>query len=260
MEDNHEVDDVARPALRVPWADGATQRLFASVTGPSDYFALIEQQVQALRDQTKMVGDIMNGRQSAHAFAVLEIEFRWGELGWQRDAVVSHRRRSGSDFREICQLIVSLERAAEALGRIIVCFKGTRQLADQGSRRMLMHVEQAIQSLSRGNRRLAKGCSAANLDLAATISIAEQLLSQCAVGQRSTPAEETGKALEPCASGGITLGHECAAQDALVRTLHENLFQIGSELMLAATFLRDWLLRMTAIIQQPYVASVGQAN
>lgn len=229
-------------------SSSVVQRSFSPGACPLDHFSVIDQQVDALRSLTRMVSDIMNGKQSAHAVGVLEFELQWDAVRRQNMTVIRAMRGSGSDFDEVRLTLESLERAAVGLWRIVAVCKGLRWSADQGSRRMMTMVEQAIQSLGRGNRRLAKGYSVANLEAAAAMASDKHLLAQRVSEQRSTAAADAQAALQGKGNEVMPPALEYGAQDLFVRTLQENVVQVGEAIAVAAGCLKEWSQRMTTMV------------
>jgi len=247
MGSNRERETLTPVLSALTASSGVAQRSFSPVASAPDHFSVIDQQVDALRNLARMVSDIMNGKQSAHAAGVLEIELQCDEVRRQNDTVIRALCGSGSDLDEVRLTLESLERAAAGLWRIVAGFKGSRWSADQGSRRMMTMVEKAIQSLGRGNRRLAKGYSAASLDAAAAIASHSHWFAQRGSEPRSTVGADAQAARQGKGNGVMPPAFEYGAQDLFVRTLQENVAQVGEEIAIAAGCLKDWSQRIMAM-------------
>ncbi|WP_186405726.1 hypothetical protein [Candidatus Accumulibacter aalborgensis] len=207
---------------------------------------MIDQQAGMVVDLAMALGEVLQGRESAHSLRLLDLEQRRDELRRRNRAAVNSMLSRSSGVDEIPWTMEALDLSAASLLRTVHRFHPLWSVPDEATRQMVAVIRQATASLQQGYSRLANGSPAAELDADAAIGSkmlliryrdpAFKAMRDAGAGRYSTPQDQLVQ-LPPQASDDPA-GWLC--------DLYDNLNGITQELAGAGVILKRWSRRLTA--------------
>jgi len=214
-----------------------------------DFFAMLDEQARMAVSLARIVGEVLQGRESSHSLRLFDLEQRREELQRRNRAAVHavHQLLSGVD--EIRSTMLSLDRVAAGLFQTARAFHQLRLTPDEAGSRMLLVIEKAIESLQLGYARLANGSPAAEFDADAAIGSRDIVASYRSLGlegaavaveQRLATAEDRFAAC-PETAPEASVGSRACWIDAL----YGNLLAVAHELAGAGATLRNWSRKLS---------------
>ena len=196
---------------------------------------MIERQAKMVVKVARTVGEIVQGKESAHSLHLLDLEQLRAELGRRNQAAVSSATDLRGSVDEILRTMETLDRAAACL---FLAAHDFDQLApDETSCQMMRVIQKAATSLLHGYTRLANGSPAAELDADAAIG------SRKVLGRyRELPKAESRGA----SSHALRREQALSGRDFRLYGLHGHLSDTAHELAAAGTILKRWSGRLSA--------------
>lgn len=211
-----------------------------------DFFAMIDQQASMVVDLAIALGEVLQGRESAHSVRLLDLEQRRDELQRRNRAAVNSVFHPSAGADEIPWTMEALDRSAAYLLRTVHRFHPSWSVPDEATHQMVTVIRQATESLQQGYSRLANGSPVAELDADAAIGSktllssyrdpACQAIRDAGAGRRSTPKDPFVQLPQQASDDAAGWFYE----------LYENLHEIAQELAGAGAILKIWSRRLSA--------------
>lgn len=245
---NHVTPISMTPAVR------RTRRRVAVAELP-DFFAMIDRQASMVVDLARTVGDVLEGRESAHSVRLLELEQRRDELQRRSQAAAHSLPGLGGDVDEIRRTMEALDGAAARLLRTAHGCRQFRQGADETCSRMMAVIEKASASLQHGYARLANGSPAAAVDADYAIESTSALTRCRVVATPKLPRVPVDCCAREDSAG--TMERTVACIDPHRDELHESLCDIAQELAGAGAILKEWSDRLSGRLRDQAAAAGG---
>ncbi|MCM8625366.1 hypothetical protein [Accumulibacter sp.] len=208
-----------------------------------ELLATIEEQAMVASLLAKIVGEILQGRESAHSMRLVDLDQRREDLHRRGMATVVSifGGRVGAD--EVHHTLETLDRVAARLFRTA---RGVHLLAsdtDEACRSMLEVIQRATERLLQGYTRLAYGSLAAELDAEVAIRSRDVL----EAGRVGNSTAVQAPPAEGCADDGTcaVAGVADPARSRRIDELYANLSDISHELAGAGTILKRWVRQLS---------------
>lgn len=222
-----------------------------------ELLATIEQQAMVVFLLARIVGEILQGRESAHSMRLVDLDQRREDLRRRGMATVISifGGRVGAD--EVHHTLETLDRVAARLFRTA---RGVHLLVsdtDEACRWMLEVIQRATESLLQGYTRLANGSLAAELDADVAIRSRDVLEAGRAGNSTAVPAcpEEACANDGGCAAPGVA----DPARLRRIAELHANLSDISHELAGAGTILKRWVRQLSGSVHDSALGSLRRS-
>lgn len=205
-----------------------------------DFFAMINRQAKLVVNLARIVGEVLQGRESTHSLRLLDLEQRREELQRRNQAAVSSVHDLHARLDEIHWTMNALDRAAAGLFQIARGVHHLRSTPDEVASQMMLIIQKAIENLQHGYAQLADGSPAAEFAADAAIG------SESALGSyRSLELRGTDKGQQPAPiAGRPTTGSP--GRVLWLYELHGVLAGIAHELADAGTILKIWSRQLPA--------------
>lgn len=207
-----------------------------------DFFAMINRQAKLVVNLSRIVGEVLQGRESTHSLCLLDLEQRREELQRRNQAAVSSVHDRHARLDEIDWTMNALDRSAAGLFQIARSLDHLRSTRNEVASQMILIIQHAIESLQHGYAQLADGSPAAECS------------ADAAIGSKSALASYRSLALQ-----GIDQGQELAQFTRRPETssgspgralwlyeLHGVLAGIAHELADAGSILKGWSRQLSA--------------
>lgn len=215
--------------------------LFGVAEAP-DFFAMLDEQARTVVNLARIVGEVLQGKESTHSLRLLDLEQRREELQRRNEAAVHSLRVVQVGVDEMHSTIDALDKVAAGLFQTARAFQQLRLSPDEVALQMLLVIEKAIGSLQHGYARLATGSPTAELDADAAIASRNVLagyrdLRLLPLDLRLAPS--TGQSARPpdtSLPGGACWRY----------ALYGNLSGVAHELAGAAAILKSWSQKLAA--------------
>ena len=217
-------------------------------------FTMIDQQAGLIVKLAKILGEVLQGKESAHSLRLQDLDQRREELRRRHQAAVISMPEPWVGAVELQWTLETLDRVAAGL------FKATHRChrlvpgPDEVTCELAASIQKAAVSLRHGYARLANGSPAAEFDAEAAMA-----------GKTASGSSQAGKSWR---MAGAT-GRECAPSqgrlDALpghasrLCELHENLNDIARELARAAAILKRWSRQLAGGLPESNVGADARA-
>jgi hypothetical protein len=140
-----------------------------------DFFAMINRQAKLVVNLSRIVGEVLQGRESTHSLCLLDLEQRREELQRRNQAAVSSVHDRHARLDEIDWTMNALDRSAAGLFQIARSLDHLRSTRDEVASQMILIIQHAIESLQHGYAQLADGSPAAECSADAAIGSKERL-------------------------------------------------------------------------------------
>jgi hypothetical protein len=207
-----------------------------------DFFAMINRQAKLVVNLARIVGEVLQGRESTHSLRLLDLEQRREELQRRNQAAVSSVHDRHARLDEIHWTMNALDRAAAGLFQIARSLDHLRSTRDEVASQMMLIIQHAIESLQHGYAQLADGSPAADF------------AGDAAIGSKSALASYRRGALQATDEGQqptlLARRPETSASSpgrALwLYELHGILAGVAHELADAGTILKSWSRQLPA--------------
>ena len=219
-----------------------------AVAGPEP-FSMIDQQAGLVVKLAKILGEVLQGKESAHSLRLHDLEQRREELQRRHRAAVIAMPEPCVGVDELQWTLETLDRVAAGL------FRTTRRChqvfpgPDEVTGEIVASIQKAAASLRNGYARLANGSPAAEFDAEAAMAGKDALGGKLAGKSPGTPrVADRQHAPSP---GRFTAlpGHASRLYE-----LHGNLDDIARELARAAAILRGWSRQLAGGLPEANVA------
>lgn len=222
----------------------AAQPLPGAVDLP-DFLTMIGKQAGMVVGVARMVGEIVQGRESAHSVRLLELEQRCEELQRRHQTAARSLLDTSSGVEDVRGTIEILSRAAIRLFQAARGCQQLRAVPAEVSRRMLAVIQAAAESLQHGYGRLANGSPAAESDADEAIASRHVLGSYRVLALQELLAVECRDLSRP--TGGVVGAPGARAGEATFwfAELYGYLNDVAQELAGAGTILKKWSQRLS---------------
>jgi hypothetical protein len=140
-----------------------------------DFFAMINRQAKLVVNLSRIVGEVLQGRESTHSLCLLDLEQRREELQRRNQAAVSSVHDRHARLDEIDWTMNALDRSAAGLFQIARSLDHLRSTRDEVASQMILIIQHAIESLQHGYAQLADGSPAAECSADAAIGSKDAL-------------------------------------------------------------------------------------
>ncbi|MBK7954475.1 MAG: hypothetical protein IPK02_11250 [Candidatus Accumulibacter sp.] len=207
-----------------------------------DFLAMIDQQTTMVVNLARLVGEVLQGKESTHSLRLLDLEQRREELQRRNQAAVHSLPDRHARLDEIHWTMSALDRAAAVLFQTARGFQQLRSTPDEAASQMMLVVQKAIESLQQGYAQLASGSPAAEFEADAAIGSESALSSYRSLGW---PGSDAGQSLAASRNQAATPAERSFAGRWLDE-LYGNLNNIAHELAGAGAILKSWSRQLSA--------------
>ncbi len=209
-------------------------RCVQAVAGPEP-FGMIDQQVGLVVKLARILGEVLQGKESAHSLRLHDLEQRREELQRRHRAAVIAMPEACVGVDELQWTLETLDRVAAGLFRTARrCHQGLPG-PDEATGEIVASIQKAAASLRHGYARLANGSPAAEFDAEAAMAGKDASGSNQSCKPPGMPgAKDRQHAPSPGRFGALP-GHASRLYE-----LHGNLNDIARELARAAAILKGW--------------------
>jgi hypothetical protein len=224
----------AMPAIAMPQAVQCVQ----AVAGPEP-FTMIDQQAGLVVKLARILGEVLQGKESAHSLRLHDLEQRREELQRRHHAAVVSMPEPYVGVDELQWTLETLDRVAAGLFRTARRCHQVVPGPDEVTGEIVASIQKAAASLRQGYARLANGSPAAAFDAEAAMVCKDALGSNQSCEPPGAPALRDRQ--HPSSPGrfGALPGHASRLYE-----LHGNLNDIARELARAAAILKGWSRRL----------------
>lgn len=209
-----------------------------AAAGPEP-FGMIDQQSGLVVKLARILGEVLQGKESAHSLRLQDLEQRREELQRRHQAAVL-------SIPEPCVGVDELQWTLETLDRVAAgLFKTARRChqvvlnPDDVTCEIVAGIQRAAATLRQGYARLANGSPAAEFAAEAAMACRHASVSTQACALRATPGETDRQHTQSPGRFGALPGHASRLYE-----LHGNLEDIARELAHAAAILKGWSLQL----------------
>lgn len=205
-----------------------------AVAGPEP-FSMIDQQAGLVVKLARILGEVLQGKESAHSLRLHDLEQRREELQRRHRAAVIAMPEACVGVDELQWTLETLDRVAAGLFRTARrCHQGLPG-PDEATGEIVASIQKAAASLRHGYARLANGSPAAEFDAEAAMAGKDASGSNQSCKPPGMPgAKDRQHAPSPGRFGALP-GHASRLYE-----LHGNLNDIARELARAAAILKGW--------------------
>lgn len=196
---------------------------------------------------TKMVGEIVQGRESAHSVRLLELELRCEEVQRRNQTAACSLLDTSSGVEDVRRTVEILGRAVVRLFQAARGCQQLRAVPAEVSRRMTSVIQAAAESLQHGYSRLANASRAAESDADAAIASRNVLGSYRTLALRELQVVDCQDRSRPAAGvAGAPTVRPGEAAFWLVE-LYGYLDGVALELAGAGSILKKWSQRLSDV-------------
>lgn len=219
-----------------------------AVGGPEP-FTMVDQQAGLVVKLARILGEVLQGKESAHSLRLQDLEQRREELQRRHRAAVMSIPEPGVGVDELQWTLETLDRVAAGL------FKTARRChqvvpgPDEAACEVVAGIQKAAASLRQGYARLANGSPAAEFAAEAALAGRDAPGSRQACELRGMPGATDRRNNPLPGRCGALPGHVSRLYE-----LHGNLDDIARELARAAAILKGWSRQLAGGVPQ---ANIG---
>ncbi len=217
------------------------------VAGPEP-FSMIDQQAGLVVKLARILGEVLQGKESAHSLRLHDLEQRREELQRRHRAVVIAMPEPCVGADELQWTLETLDRVAAGLFRTARRCHQVLSGPDEVTSEMVASIQKVAASLRHGYARLANGSLAAGFDAEAAMAGNDALGSNQACKPSIPGLRDRPHAPSPGRLGTLP-GHA-----ARLYELHGNLNDIARELARAAAILKGWSRQLAGGVPEGNVA------
>jgi hypothetical protein len=209
-----------------------------AVGGPEP-FTMVDQQAGLVVKLAKILGEVLQGKESAHSLRLQDLEQRREELQRRHRAAVMSIPELGVGVDELQWTLETLDRVAAGLFRTARRCHQVVPGSDEAACEVVAGIQKAAASLRQGYARLANGSPAAEFAAEAAMASKDASGSRQACGPRATPGATDRQHIPSPGRFGVLRGRASRLYE-----LHGNLDDIARELAHAAAILKGWSLQL----------------
>jgi hypothetical protein len=205
-----------------------------AAAGPEP-FGMIDQQAGLVVKLARILGEVLQGKESAHSLRLQDLEQRREELQRRHQAAVLSIPEPCVGVDELQWTLETLDRVAAGLFRTA---RRCHQLVpnpDEVTCEIVAGIQKAAASLRQGYARLANGSPAAEFAAEAAMASKDASGSRQACGLRATPGATDRQHIPSPGRFGVLRGRASRLYE-----LHGNLDDIARDLARAAAILNGW--------------------
>ena len=205
-----------------------------AVAGPEP-FSMIDQQAGLVVKLARILGEVLQGKESAHSLRLHDLEQRREELQRRHRAAVIAMPEACVGVDELQWTLETLDRVAAGLFRTARrCHQGLPG-PDEATGEIVASIQKAAASLRHGYARLANGSPAAEFDAEAAMAGKDASGSNQSCKPPGMPGAKDRQHAPSPGRFGAPPGHASRLYE-----LHGNLNDIARELARAAAILKGW--------------------
>ena len=219
-----------------------------AVAGPEP-FSMIDQQAGLVVKLAKILGEVLQGKESAHSLRLHDLEQRREELQRRHRAAVIAMPEPCVGVDELQWTLETLDRVAAGLFRTARRCHQALPGPDEVTGEIVASIQKAAASLRHGYARLANGSPAAAFDAEAAMAGKDALGNN----QSCKPPGIPGVTDRQHAPSPVRLG-ALPGHAARLYELHGNLNDIARELARAAAILKGWSRQLAGGVPEGNVA------
>lgn len=209
-------------------------RCVQAVAGPEP-FSMIDQQAGLVVKLARILGEVLQGKESAHSLRLHDLEQRREELQRRHRAAVIAMPEAYVGVDELQWTLETLDRVAAGLFRTARrCHQGLPG-PDEATGEIVASIQKAAASLRHGYARLANGSPAAEFDAEAAMAGKDASGSNQSCKPPEIPGARGWQQAPSPGRFGALPGHASRLYE-----LHGNLNDIARELARAAAILKGW--------------------
>lgn len=224
-----------------------------AVAGPEP-FSMIDQQAGLVVKLAKILGEVLQGKESAHSLRLQDLEQRREELQRRHRAAVIAMPKPYVGVDELQWTLETLDRVAAGLFRTTRRCHQVHPGPDEVTSEIVASIQKAAASLHHGYARLANGSPAAEFDAEAAMAGKDALgNNQSCKPPGMLGVTDRQHAPSPGRLGALP-GHASRLYE-----LHGNLNDIARELARAAAILRGWSRQLAGGLPEGNVAVDARA-
>lgn len=214
----------------------------ADAADVADFLTLIDHQTGLLVNLARVVGDVLQGKESGHSLRLFDLEQRRAELQRRNQAAVDSLVGFNGGADELHRTMQTLDRAAAGLFRIARSFHQLLPDRSEATPRMMAVIQKATMSLQRGYAQLATGSTAAEFDAD------EAIVSKEVLRRYQSPVSPRG-ILEGAARSAVSTSADRRTGHAetmscnrafWLQELYGSLTDVAHDLAGAGTILKRW--------------------
>ena len=209
-------------------------RCVQAVAGPEP-FSMIDQQAGLVVKLARILGEVLQGKESAHSLRLHDLEQRRAELQRRHRAAVIAMPEAFVGADELQWTLETLDRVAAGLFRTARCCHQVLPGPDEVTGEIVASIQKAAASLRHGYARLANGSPAAAFDAEAAMAGKDALGNNQSCKPPGMPGVTDRQHAPSPGRLGALPGHA-----ARLYELHGNLNDIARELARAAAILKGW--------------------
>ncbi len=228
-------------------------RCIQAVAAPEP-FSMIDQQAGLVVKLAKILGEVLQGKESAHSLRLHDLEQRREELQRRHRAAVIAMPETCVGVDELQWTLETLDRVAAGLFRTTRRCHHIHPGPDEVTGEIVASIQKAAASLRHGYARLANGSPAAGFDAEAAMAGKDALGNNHSCKPPGLlGARDREHAPSPGRLGALP-GHA-----ARLYELHGNLNDIARELARAAAILKGWSRQLAGGLPEGNVAVDARA-
>jgi hypothetical protein len=224
-----------------------------AVAGPEP-FSMIDQQAGLVVKLAKILGDVLQGKESAHSLRLHDLEQRRAELQRRHRAAVIAMPEAFVGADELQWTLETLDRVAAGLFRTARRCHQVLPGPDEVTGEIVASIQKAAASLRHGYARLANGSPAAAFDAEAAMAGKDALGNNQSCKPPGMPGVTDRQHAPSPGRLGVLPGHA-----ARLYELHGNLNDIARELARAAAILKGWSRQLAGGLPEGNVAVDARA-
>lgn len=224
-------------------------RPVVSVPELADFVSMIDRQARLLVKVATTASEIIEGKESAHAVRLLELEQRREELKRRNYAALDSIPNPTPRIDEIRSTMDAIDRAAARLFVTGRDFHEWSSGSDEAIRRMMTVIRNAAGNLQHGYAQLRKGSSAAEFDAHEAIGCKDAIDRHHPLALRETTTSDQQCNLPHVAQVAPKPDPTSVVGASCQEALYANLNDIVEEFVGAGIILRNWSQRLATDLQ-----------
>jgi hypothetical protein len=228
-------------------------RCVQAVAGPEP-FSMIDQQAGLVVKLARILGEVLQGKESAHSLRLHDLEQRRAELQRRHRAAVIAMPEAFVGVDELQWTLETLDRVAAGLFRNARRCHQALSGPDEVTGEIVARIQKAAASLRHGYARLANGSPGAGFDAEAAMAGKDALGNNQSCKPPGMPGVTDRQHAPSPGRLGALPGHA-----ARLYELHGNLNDIARELARAAAILKGWSRQLAGGLPEGNVAADARA-
>ena len=248
-------------AIATPQAVRSPHTLAADAAVGSDLFAMLDRQAGMVVKLAVVVGEVLQGKESAHSLRLHDLEQSREELQRRSLAALRSMPNINGGVDDMYRTMESLNRGAAGLFQAARGFHQMLSGPNAATGKMMIVIQKAATNLQHGYARLANGSLIAEFDAEAAMASESALRNLQALGLHGAPDAGDRAAIssrERISTHRDGTSPGCAFS---VHDLHGTLDGIAQEIAVAGGILKRWSRQQSAgLHRRNYKGDVGSAN